>query len=137
MSSYEQMSDEDLRVKMAEVMGWKSLETATEGGLIGIPPRLLPTATLKEDVPDPIHNANDLREVRLFAWEKYKRTCTVVMHEDHCCVEVWDHDDSRLMALVNADHDATRDGIIRAEGRATVIAVLKAIDAAQPQERAS
>lgn len=127
MTSYEQMSDDELRVKIAEAMGWKPMT--------GFPNVWRDENGVFRASLDPIHDANDLREVRLWAWEKHRITLDVFC-SGQGKVLVYAYRNISRVAVVACDHDGSRDGIIRAEGRATLIAVLKAIDAAQPQERA-
>lgn len=104
MSDYDKMSDVALLNRLVVLMG---------GGA---------AKALK-----PFTDANDLREVRLWAWEEHGCRWIIDAHSY----------ENKIGASVQTygsrwewcDHDGSRDSIIRAEARVTIIAVLKALEA--------
>lgn len=139
MKPYEEMSDDDLRVAMAEAMGFKI--TFDKGGVTLSPPRsrdegwvLLkdyPNWMEELELPDPLSNANDLRE-----FVRWVEETVPVYHFEQVRQGKWHRaefiardpmSDPRFSAVCK--HDGTRPGIDVAEGRAIGIAGLQAIAA--------
>lgn len=103
--SYEQMSDDQLRMAIAEKMCrvFKSPE-----------------------IFNPFDDARDVQTVKDWAWEKHEIEVSVFWGNYVASALVM----SRLQ--INVSHDGTRESRHRAEARATIIAVLKAVEAKEP-----
>lgn len=154
MTDYSKMSNEELQVKAAEVMGWSGpggLDACRDSTTVmGSPHERCDSkedafaialewhAADKEgfDRPtvypmgfDPIYDANDLRRFRLWLWREHQIHTTLWREKGYTLVEA--HHSSTLYkrAVVSMEHDDDDASIIEAEGRATLIAGLKALDA--------
>jgi hypothetical protein len=139
---YGLLSDNELCTKLAEVLGTINLICPKCNNLFVGPENykdifcplckgtVRPVLQIHRHPSNPITDANDLREYRFRAWERYKITFEIEIYCEAVIVKTFwigcNYKGERYGLGVQS-HDGTYASIVRAESRATIVAILEAI----------